>query len=204
MVDMDLDKVIFYANEVIRIEISAEEAILQGLSKGMDRVSLLFEQNEYFVPEIVVCADTMYAGIRVLEPYLKTRIKHVGKIVIGVVEGDTHDIGKNIVVMMLEAAGFEICDLGRNVPSHLFVDKALETGADIIGISSLMTTTLDEMKNIVDDLRSRRAEKRPFVIVGGGPVSSAFARRIGADGYAANAPEAVRLALRLMKKKQGQ
>jgi methylmalonyl-CoA mutase cobalamin-binding domain/chain len=164
----------------------------------------LFEQNEYFVPEVVVCADTMYAGIRILEPHLKNKIRQAGKITIGVVEGDTHDIGKNIVVMMLEAAGFEICDLGRNVPSRLFADRALETGADIIGISSLMTTTMPEMKNIIDDLRTRRVAKKPFVIVGGGPVSFAFAKSIGADGYAANAPGAVKLSLRLMKEKQGQ
>lgn len=201
VVEMEEERVVELAEEAIKAGLTPDEAILEGLSKGMEKVSELFEEGEYFIPEVVVCADAMYAGIDYLKQFKEKESKYNGTVVIGVVEGDTHDIGKNIVGIMLEAAGFKIYDLGRNVELKKFVDKAEEVKADLIILSSLMTTTMVYMKDIIEDLHSRNIDKRPFVMVGGAPVSQSFAREIGADGYSTNAPEAVRLAKELMMKR---
>lgn len=198
VVEMDSHTVIELSKKALCAGINPEVAIEHGLARGMEEVGELFASGEYFVPEVVVCSDAMYAGLEILKPVLKKSLTPKGRILIGVVEGDTHDIGKNIVAMMLEAAGFEIHDLGRNVPLQDFASKALEVDADIIALSSLMTTTMDGMKAIIDDVQDRCRQERPYVIVGGAPVSRAFAERIGADGYASNATEAVRLARRLV------
>jgi methanogenic corrinoid protein MtbC1 len=172
-------------------------AITDGLTKGMDRVNELFEQEEYFVPEILLCSDAMNAGIEVLKPRLPTDAgRATGRVVIGVVKGDTHDIGKNLVRILLENAGFEIHDLGRNVPHAKFVDAAGSVNADLVCLSTLMTSTMDGMGVVVEGLRGAGIGSK--VLVGGGPISSAFAKRIGADGYGRNASEAVRVARSLV------
>lgn len=198
IVDMEEEEIVEVANDIIENGISADEAILVGLSEGMNRVSALYEEGEYFIPEVVVCADTMYAALDVLKPHCNKNSECKGKVVIGVVEGDTHDIGKNIVAIMLEADGFEIHDLGRDVKINEFVDKAEEIEADIICLSSLMTTTMDGMRLIVEEVKKRDFKKAPRVMVGGAPLSNNFAKKIGADGYSSNAPEAVRLANSLL------
>lgn len=198
VVDMDDEKVEFYARKALEIGIKPEEAILNGLAQGMEKVSEMFRQGIYYVPEIVVCGDTMYAGLEILKPFIEKQTKSLGKIVIGVVAGDTHNIGKNIVAMMLEGAGFEIYDLGSDVPLHSFVDKAIEVDADIIAMSALISTTRDGMKIVIDDLKKRGLHRKRFVIVGGAVISPAFVKRIGADGYAADASKAVRLVKELM------
>jgi len=194
VVEMDTDSAVKLAKKSIEAGIPPETAIEEGLSKGMEKVGELFASNEYFVPEVVVCADALYAGLSILKSSSQKKFTTKGRIVIGVVEGDTHDIGKNIVAMMLEAAGFEVIDLGRNVPLSSFSKKAIETDADIIALSSLMTTTMDGMKTIIDDILMLSKDRKRYVMIGGAPVSKKFAEKIGADGYSPDAAGAVKLA----------
>ncbi len=193
VIDMDAARTAEMAAEAIRCGIDPYEAIMDGLAKGMDKVNELFENEEYFVPEILLCADAMYAGIEVLKPHLSKKAAwNKKKVIIGVVKGDTHDIGKNLVKIMLDNAGFEMHDLGRNVPHAQFIDTAGELQADLVCLSTLMTTTMDGMQIVIEGLRKAGIASR--VIVGGGPISSGFAKNIGADGYAKNAAEAVKVA----------
>jgi len=183
------------SEEVVAKGLDAYEAIDKGLANGMERAGVLFEEEEYFIPELLMCSDAMYAGLNVLKPHIKTEEqvqKH--KVVLGVIEGDTHDIGKNLVKIMLESSGFEVIDLGRDIAPAQFVEKAVETNADIIGLSTLMTTTMDGMREVVDILKEKNLKEKFKVIIGGGPISPAFAKKIGADGYSGNAAGAVRLA----------
>lgn len=200
VVEMDEDEVVSLANEVIAQQIDAYDAIEQGLSDGMDKAGQLFEEEEYFIPELLLCSDAMYAGLDVLKPHLKINEhaeKH--KVVIGVVEGDTHDIGKNLVKIMLETSGFEIFDLGRDIPPAQFVEKAKEVGAKIIALATLMTTTMEAMDEVVQLLKKENIKNEYKVIIGGGPISQSFADKIGADGYAVNAADAVKIAKRLVE-----
>ncbi len=201
VVEMDEEAAATVAEQAFRAGIDPYEAITDGLTMGMGIVNEKFENEEYFVPEILLCADAMYAGLEVLRPHLKTEdaSHHAARVVIGVVAGDTHDIGKNLVRMMLETASFDVYDLGRNVPLQDFVDKALEIDARMICLSTLMTTTMDGMKQVVDILEEKGIRDRFVVMVGGGPISQAFADSIGADGYAANAAAAVRKANELIE-----
>jgi corrinoid protein of di/trimethylamine methyltransferase len=204
VVDMDEEKAVKLSNQAVEEKVDAYEAIDKGLAKGMERAGKLFEEEEYFVPELIICSDAMNAGIAILKPHLKqgeTAARHRG--VIGVIEGDTHDIGKNLVKIMLESSGFDILDLGRDVPPQTFVDKAIEYNAELILLSSLMTTTMDAMADVVKILEERKVRNQFKVAVGGGPISKAFADRIGADGYGKNATEAVRLAQSLVSANQG-
>ncbi len=198
VVEMGATRAAELAAEAVQNKIDPYEAIIDGLARGMDKVNELFENEEYFVPEILLCADAMYAGIEVLRPHLsKENAWNKKKIVIGVVKGDTHDIGKNLVKIMLDNAGFEMHDLGRNVPYAKFVDTAGELNADLVCLSTLMTTTMDGMQVVIEDLKKAGIASR--VMVGGGPLSPGFARNIGADGYAKNAAEAVRVAKNLFQ-----
>lgn len=198
VVAMDEDKTVQLAHQVIARRQDAYEAIEKGLADGMDRAGKLFEAEKYFIPELLMCSDAMYAGLHVLQPHLRVdQEQEKQKVVIGVVEGDTHDIGKNLVKIMLETSGFEVHDLGRDVPPQHFVAKARETGARFIALSTLMTTTMDNMAEVVRILEREKIRDQFLVLVGGGPVSQGFADRIGADGYATDAAEAVRLAKRL-------
>jgi len=199
VVEMDEDEAIKLSNEIVAEEIDAYDAIDQGLSHGMEKAGKLFEDEEYFIPELLLCSDAMYAGLEILKPHLKTTEHGVKqKIVIGVVEGDTHDIGKNLVKIMLETSGFEIFDLGRDVPPQTFIDKAKEVNADIIAVATLMTTTMNGMSEVVQLLRKENIKDQYKVIIGGGPISQSFADKIGADGYAVNAADAVKIARRLV------
>ena len=166
----------------------------------MNKASDLYDAEEYFVTDVLLCSDAMYAGLDVLRPHLPADDTGVEKpkVVIGVVEGDTHDIGKNLVKIMLDTAGFEMYDLGRDVPLDNFVDKAVEVGASIICMSTLMTTTMIGMKTVIDKLKERGIRDQFKIMVGGSPISQKYADEIGADGYYVNAVEAVKLAKRLM------
>lgn len=200
VVDFDDDKAIAAAQDVIARQLDAYAAIDQGLAHGMGRAGKLFEEDEYFVPELLLCADTMYAGINVLQPHIpQDASRKKGKVVIGVIEGDTHDIGKSLVRIMLAASGFETYDLGRDVAPQRFVDTALEVEADIIALSTLMTTTMDGMAEVIRILDEKGVRDRFKVIVGGAPISAGYASKIGADGYARNATEATKLARRLVE-----
>ena len=199
VVAMDEAETIRLAHEVLLQGIDPGKGIEAGLVDGMRRAGDLFEREEYFIPELLICSDAMYAGLRVLQPHLPRRAveRKKGIVVLGVVEGDTHDIGKNLVKVMLETTGFEVVDLGRDVPPAVFVERATVAGAHLIGLSTLMTTTMGAMSEVIRLLDARQARPRIKVMVGGGPVSQQFANRIGADGYAANASGAVAVATRL-------
>ncbi len=199
VVAMDEDEVVILANETIAQQIDAYQAIEQGLSAGMERAGKLFEEEEYFIPELLLCSDAMYAGLDTLKPHIKVNEQEQKrKVVIGVVEGDTHDIGKNLVKIMLETSGFEVFDLGRDIPPQQFVEKAKEVQADIIALATLMTTTMDGMDAVIRILQEENIKERYKIIIGGGPISQSFADKIGADGYAVNAADAVRLSRKLL------
>ncbi len=199
VVNMEEEEAVELSNQAIDEKYDAYEAIDKGLADGMERAGKLFEEEEYFIPELLMCSDAMYAGLDVLKPHLKTddeSEKH--KVVIGVIEGDTHDIGKNLVKIMLETSGFEVVDLGRDIPPLQFVEKAKEINAKIIALSTLMTTTMDGMAEVINILKQQEIRENFKVMVGGGPISQGFADKIGADGYSVNAAEAVRLARNLV------
>ncbi|MFA5866844.1 MAG: corrinoid protein [Actinomycetota bacterium] len=199
VVEMDEAGVIKTAEEALAADIDAYEAIIDGLTVGMQEVNQKYEEEEYFVPEVLVCSDAMYAGLDVLRPHLKTEeMSEPVKVVIGVVQGDTHDIGKNLVKMMMETSGMEVFDLGRDVPLNNFVEKAEEIGARIICLSTLMTTTMDGMKQVIDMLKGKGIRDNYLVMIGGGPISQSFADQIGADGYAPNASAALKKAKELI------
>ncbi|MBP2625489.1 MAG: cobalamin B12-binding domain protein [Firmicutes bacterium] len=200
VVEMNEDEVVSLSHQIVSEEIDAYEAIDQGLSDGMEKAGKLFEDEEYFIPELLLCSDAMYAGLDVLKPHIKQE-EHVEKhkVIIGVVEGDTHDIGKNLVKIMLETSGFEVFDLGRDIPPQQFVAKAKEVGAKIIALATLMTTTMDGMDAVIHLLKEENIKNEYKVIIGGGPISQSFADKIGADAYAVNAADAVKIAKRLVK-----
>ena len=201
VVEMEDEEVVDVAKEYIDAGYPAFDGIMDGLVDGMNKASDLYDAEEYFVTDVLLCSDAMYAGLDVLKPHLPAEDSSVQKpkVVIGVVEGDTHDIGKNLVKIMLDTAGFEMYDLGRDVPLDHFVDKALEVGASIICMSTLMTTTMVGMKTVIEKLKERGVRDQFKIMVGGSPISQRYADEIGADGYSVNAVEAVKLAKRLME-----
>ena len=174
--------------------------ILDTMSAAMDEVGAKFQSGEIFVPEMLVAAKTMQRGVGVLKPLLggEGGAKY-GKFVIGTVAGDLHDIGKNLVAMMVESAGFEVIDLGVDVPAEKFVE-AIQANPDchVVGVSALLTTTMGNMKVVIDALTAAGLRDNVKIMVGGAPVSEAFAKEIGADGYSTNANEAVALAKSLI------
>ncbi len=198
VVEMDEVRAVELAHQALAAGLDAYEAINEGLSRGMDVVSTKYDNEEYFVPEILLCSDAMYAAIEVLKPHLKPEtVGSPARIVIGVIEGDTHDIGKNIVRIMLDTAGFQVHDLGRDVPVDRFVEEAVAKEADVIAISTLMSTTREGMRRVVERLKEEGVRERFKVIIGGPPVSWAYCKQIGADAYGSSAPEGVRLAREL-------
>ncbi|MGE5777378.1 MAG: corrinoid protein, partial [Chloroflexota bacterium] len=165
----------------------------------MGKVGALFEAGEYFVPEMLISARAMQSGMAILKPYLQqTDVKSSGKVVIGTVKGDLHDIGKNLVVLMLEGAGFEVRDLGVDVPVEKFVQAVQEEKPDIVAMSALLTTTMPMMKQTVDALCSAGLREKVRVIIGGAPITEAFAHEIGADGFSQDASRAVSVAKALV------
>lgn len=178
--------------------VAAEVILNQALISAMNEVGRRFEEGEYFVPEMLVSARAMQAGLGLLKPFLmESGVKAAGKIAIGTVKGDLHDIGKNLVAMMLEGAGFEVQDLGVDVQPEAFV-QAAQGGAQVIGMSALLTTTMNNMQTTVQALQSAGLRDRVKVVVGGAPVTDDFARKIGADAYAQDASGAVRTVRQLI------
>ncbi len=200
--EMDEDLTIEAAHQALDKHVDALTAINQGLVVGMNQAGQLYEDEEYFVPELLLCSDAMYAGLDILSPHIQ-RISTVDKhkVVIGVIEGDTHDIGKNLVKLMLEVSDFDIYDLGRDVPAADFIAKVKEVGADIVCLSTLMSTTMDRMQDVIELLKKEGLREKVKVMIGGGPISQAFADRIGADAYSENAISAVADAKRLICEK---
>jgi 5-methyltetrahydrofolate--homocysteine methyltransferase len=170
-----------------------------GMVAAMAEVGRLFEEGEYFVPEMLIAARAMQNGLAVLKPFLASaNVKSQGKVVAGTVKGDLHDIGKNLVCMMLEGAAFEIVDLGSDVTPEKFVEAVRSTGADVICMSALLTTTMPNMKTTIEALKTAGLRDKVKIMVGGAPLTDQYAREIGADGYAADASRAVALAKSLV------
>ena len=180
------------------------KAILNdGLLSGMMIIGAKFKNNEVFVPEVLVAARAMNVGLSVLEPKLiEVGNEPVGKAVIGTVQGDLHDIGKNLVVMMLKGAGFEIYDLGVDVETSVYIDKAEEVGADIICMSALLTTTMPKMQDCIEQLQERGLRDKYIVMIGGAPVNESFCEQIGADYYTPDAASCAEVAKKVVQEKK--
>ena len=199
VIEYDEDMAKEYAQKWLEAGYDPLEGIMEGLAKGMEEVGKLFEAQEYFVPEVLMCADALYAGLDVLRPHVKKKEGDEtpkAQVVIGTVEGDVHDIGKNIVKMMFDIAGWQVHDLGKDVPLEKFVETQLSTGAEVVALSAMMTTTMLGMRKIIDMIR----EKNPNVkiLIGGAPVTSEVAKEYGADGYAEDATNAVTEAIKMI------
>ena len=198
VLDGDMDKVTQNVQAALTAGIPASDVLHNGLIPAMGEVGCRFEEGEYFVPEMLIAARAMKAGLQIIRPLLvDSGVKPAGKVAIGTVKGDLHDIGKNLVAMMLEGAGFAIIDLGTDVDPEKFVDAAHE-GINIICLSALLTTTMQNMETTIRAFESAGIRDRVKIIIGGAPVTQEFANRIGADGYAPDASQAATLAKSLM------
>ncbi|MDD3839283.1 MAG: corrinoid protein [Clostridia bacterium] len=176
-----------------------EDIVNKALIVGMGEIGELFKNNEVYVPEVLIAARAMNTGLEVLKPLLAERdVKPVGTVVIATVKGDLHDIGKNLVAMMLKGAGFEVKDLGIDVSPEKFVDAVKDTGADILAMSALLTTTMPAMKETIEAVKEAGMRDKVKIMVGGAPVTQNFADEIGADGYSADAASAAELAKELI------
>jgi len=197
VIEYDEDSAKEWAQIALDEGIDANEAIFNGLVSGMQHVGALFEKQEYFVPELLMCADALYAGLEILKPHVKKMDLGVkGSVVIGTVEGDVHDIGKNIVKMMFDVAGFTVYDLGRDVPLEKFVQEQLKTDSDLVCLSAMMTTTMVGMKKVIDDIKAKNPNVK--IMIGGAPVSRDVADKWGADGYAPDATNALKDAINMI------
>lgn len=199
--NLEVSKAANLAKEVVEKGIDPVEAIESGYVQGLSIVGERFQRGQLFLPELMAAAKAMQEALKILEPEIKKKKKTkkiLGRIVIGTVEGDLHDIGKNIVAAMFFANGFEVFDLGRNVPAGSFIDKAQDVGADIIACSALLSTTMPAQARVIKILISQGVRKRVKVMLGGAPVTQDWAKSVGADGYAENAVEAVSVAKELL------
>lgn len=199
VLDGDAQATVAAATEAVAAGVSPSAILTEALIPAMEEVGNLFACGEYFVPELLMAARAMSAAVEVLRPSLVTSgYEAAGTVVIGTVQGDLHDIGKRLVAMMLEGSGFDVVDLGTDVAPEQFIAAARDSGAAIIALSALLSTTLPAMQSTVEALRAAALGDTVRVIVGGAPVTDEFARRIGADGYAPDAPGAAALARRLV------
>ena len=192
------------ANEALKAGIDPVSAIEDGLAAGMKVVGDKFTKQECFLPEVILAADAMKAAIAVFKPHMKGEMKTKGKIVIGTMLGDIHDIGKNLVATMMEVAGFEVIDLGNDVPVARFIDEAQKNNVDIIALSSLITASMFYMEDVVQNLEGLGQRKKFRVLIGGGPTTPGYAEEIGVDGWGRHAEEGVALANKLMETKKGE
>jgi 5-methyltetrahydrofolate--homocysteine methyltransferase len=184
-------------SQALEEKTDAKKVLEEGLIAGMDIIGGRFKRNEIYIPEVLIAARAMHAGMSVLEPILaESGIKMIGKLAIGTVKGDLHDIGKNLVAMMYKGAGFDVMDLGVDVSAEKFV-QATDDGADIVGLSALLTTTMVQMKNVLESLKEKGSKAK--AIIGGAPVTQNYCDEIGADGYAADAATAVEIGKALIK-----
>ena len=200
VVNYDEDKVKELSQAVIDEGVDPFTATMDGLAEGMIQVGDLYNKKEYFVPELLMCADALYAGLDLLKPAIEAsgrKSESKGSIVLGVVEGDVHDIGKNLIKMMFEVAGWTVYDLGKDVPLDKFVEEQLRTDSDIVGLSALMTTSMISMPEIVKKLKEKNPKVR--VMLGGAPITPEVVEKYGADGYARDAGTAVDEAIKLIK-----
>jgi len=178
---------------------SAEDIIKYGLVSGMDVIGQRFKADEIFVPEVLISARAMQESMDVVKPHLESDVSAEGKLLIGTVKGDLHDIGKNLVSMMFKGAGFEVIDIGVNIPAEKFAKKVEEHRPDLLGMSALLTTTLSEMRNVIEVLKEKKLRNKVNIIIGGAPVTNEFKEEIGADAYAPDGSRAVDAAKELLK-----
>jgi len=200
LINYDEDKVVEWVSIALDEGLDPFIVTMEGLAEGMIEVGELYDRKEYFVPELLLCADALYAGLDILKPAIEAsgrEAKVKGSIVLGVIEGDVHDIGKNLVKMMFEVAGWNVYDLGKDVPLDKFVEEQIRTDADVVGISALMTTSMLAMPEIVKRLRTKNPNVR--IMLGGAPVNPDIVGKYGADGYAKTAGTAVDEAINLLK-----
>jgi 5-methyltetrahydrofolate--homocysteine methyltransferase len=187
--------------EALEMGESAESILRGGLIPAMDRIGIKFKSGEIYIPEVLIAARAMHAGMTVLKPILSKSTTNLSKkVVIGTVKGDLHDIGKNLVVMMLEGGGFEVIDLGTDISADKFIEAIQKHQPQVVGMSALLTTTIKEMKNILQAIEKAGLRKKVKTIVGGAPVNEKFAKEIGADGYAPDAASAVDIVKSLLAK----
>jgi len=197
----EIDKVVEITKEALHTGLDPIVLIENCLSPVLKEVGDKFERGEIFLPELILVADSVKASLNILEPEIlkkKDKLKYSGKIIVGTVKGDIHDIGKNIVAAMFRAAGFEVCDLGVDVSPEIFVQKTLEIKPNIVGLSALTSVSMLEQKNIIDALRTSGLRNDVKVIIGGAPTNLQWAKEIGADAYAENSVEAVKEVKKLL------
>jgi len=188
----DAGQVASLTQKAIASRVDTKAILDNGLIAGMTVVGTKFKNHDIFLPDVLMAAKAMYAGLDLLRPLMiKEGIPTIGKVVIGTVQGDLHDIGKNLVGIMLKGAGFEVIDLGKDVPPEKFVETAISEQADVIGLSALLTTTMPVMQKVVDLAKARGIYGRTRIIVGGAPLSAEYARQIGADEYCFDGIKAV-------------
>jgi len=200
----DVSKVKELTRIALQEKIEPKEILEQGLIKGMEVVGIKFKNNEIFLPEVLLASQAMYGGLELLQPKLiESGVKAVGKVIIGTAKGDLHDIGKNLVAMMLKGGGFEVIDLGIDVSPEKFLKAAQEHQPDIVGISALLTTTMIGMMDVITALERAGLRGKIKVMVGGAPVTQEFADEIGVEGYASNAASAVDKAKELLRNLRG-
>jgi 5-methyltetrahydrofolate--homocysteine methyltransferase len=199
LVSMDAEKVMELVGKAMDQGIPAQRILDEGLIRGMDVVGEKMEKGDMFIPEVLMCAKTMSRAVEILTPLLGDRgASAAGKVVIGTVKGDLHDIGKNLVIMMLESVGFEVYDLGIDTPPEDFVAAIKEKSPDLLALSALLTTTVGMLKETIDAVAENGYRDRVKIMVGGAPVNQEFADKIGADGYAPDAGSASKLAKALL------
>lgn len=198
VIEYEEDQVVEAAQAIVDEGFDAYEGIMDGLAAGMEVVGELFDSQEYFVPEVLMCADALYGGLDILRPQVDMtgREEIKGEVVIGVVEGDVHDIGKNLVKMMFEVAGFTVHDLGADVPLADFVQKQIDTDSEMVALSAMMTTTMMGMKKAIANLKEKNPDVK--IMIGGAPVTGEIADVFGADGYSENASNAVSEAIKMV------
>ena len=199
IIDGEQAETVKYVQQALSEGINPSDVLNEGMVKAMAEVGRLFEEGEYFVPEMLIAARAMQSGLAILKPALvKANVQSSGKVVAGTVKGDLHDIGKNLVCMMLEGAAFEIVDLGADVSPEMFVEAVKSSGANIVAMSALLTTTMPNMRITIEALKTAGLRDKVKVLVGGAPLSEDYARKIGADGYSADASKAVAVAKALV------
>jgi len=199
----DREIVIDSVQEAINAKIPADVILKESMMPAMAECGRLFEEGEYFVPELLIASRAMQGGMVLIKPLLITEnVKSMGKIVIGTVKGDLHDIGKNLVGMMLEGAGLQVIDLGSDVDAEKFVEAVKTNDADLVGMSALLTTTMENMPVIINAIKEAGLKNHVKILVGGAPLTQAYADKIGADGYAPDASQAAKMAVNFLSEKK--
>ncbi|MEW6266628.1 MAG: corrinoid protein [Thermodesulfobacteriota bacterium] len=193
LIDLDRNRTLASVKNALNRNENPQDILEQGLIAGMEVIGDKMEMEEMFIPEVLAAADTMRACLDVIKPLLgSTEVLSKGNIVIGTVKGDLHDIGKNLVAMMLETSGFKVINLGVDIPTEDFVTAVYQNSADVLCLSALLTTTMPVMKDVINSVRRSTSDNRVKVLIGGAPVSQDYANKIGADGYAPDAASAVK------------